>query len=87
MKEAITELIGKHVVARRTERALTQETLAAKAGVSRQALSMIERGTQAPRWDTLYALAEALRCEAFDLIPSCRQVRQIAVSIALEEDR
>ena len=75
MKEAIAALIGKHVVARRTERGMTQEEVATKCGVSRQALSMIERGTQAPRWDTLYRIAEALRCDAFDLIPSLKQVR------------
>ncbi len=75
MKEAITALIGKHVVARRTERGMTQEEVATQCGVSRQALSMIERGTQAPRWDTLYAIAQALRCEPWDLIPSLKQVR------------
>ena len=77
MKQAITELIGRHVVAYRTERELTQEEVADKAGISRQALSMIERGAQAPRWDTLYAIAGVLRCEVFDLIPSCKQVRAL----------
>lgn len=75
MKEAIATLIGKHVVARRTERGMTQEEVASKCGVSRQALSMIERGAQAPRWETLYSLAQALRCDVWDLIPSLKQVR------------
>jgi transcriptional regulator with XRE-family HTH domain len=75
VKEAIAALIGKHVVARRTERGKTQQEIAELVGISRQALSMIERGTQAPRWDTLYAIAQALHCEAWDLIPSLKQVR------------
>jgi transcriptional regulator with XRE-family HTH domain len=75
VKEAITALIGKHVAARRTERGKTQEEVAKLAGISRQALSEIERGTQAPRWETLYMLAQALRCEVFDLIPSLKQVQ------------
>jgi len=75
VKEAISRLIGTHVAARRTDRKLTQEEVAQLAGISRQALSEIERGTQAPRWETLYALAQALHCDAFDLIPSVKQVQ------------
>jgi transcriptional regulator with XRE-family HTH domain len=75
VKEAICELIGRYVAARRLGEGLTQEEAASKAGVSRQALSEIERGTQAPRWETLYALAEVMRCEIWDLIPTVRQVK------------
>jgi len=74
VKEAIARLIGRHVFAKRTERKLTQEEVASRVGVSRQALSLIEVGKQAPRWETIYALAAVLRCEVFDLIPSHRQV-------------
>lgn len=77
MKEAIAELIGKHVVARRTGAELTQQELATKVGIARQSLSEIERGTQAPRWETLYTLAEVLRCEVYDLLPTCRQARTL----------
>lgn len=84
MKQAISELIGRHVVAHRTERDLTQEDVASRCGISRQSLSLIERGVAAPRWDTLYAIAGVLRCEVFDLIPSYRQVR---AAQALLEDR
>lgn len=78
MKEAICELIGRYVAARRLAVGLTQAEAANQAGVSRQALSMIERGSQAPRWDTLYMLADVLRCEVFDLIPTLRQVKYVA---------
>jgi transcriptional regulator with XRE-family HTH domain len=77
VKEAITELIGRYVATRRLERRKTQDEIAAEVGVSRQALSEIERGRQAPRWETIYALAEAMQCEVWDLIPTCRQVRNL----------
>lgn len=75
MKDVICELIGHHVAARRTRHGMTQEAVAYQVGVSRQALSEIERGTQAPRWETLYVLAEVLRCEVYDLLPTVKQVR------------
>jgi len=75
MKEAISRLIGTHVAARRTDRKQTQEEVAQLAGISRQALSEIERGTQAPRWETLYSLADVLCCDVWDLIPSLKQVQ------------
>jgi DNA-binding XRE family transcriptional regulator len=76
VKEAITELVGRHVATQRLQLGLSQETVAATAGVSRQALSAIERGAQAPSWTTVYALAEVLRCEVADLLPTIRQVRR-----------
>lgn len=75
MKEVIVELVGRHVATQRLHLELSQEVVAASAGMSRQALSAIERGMQAPRWETLYALAGALRCEVGDLMPTLRQVR------------
>lgn len=77
MSDAIPVLIGRHVAARRTRLALTQEELAKKTGISRQALSMIERGVNPPRWGTVYDLAEALRVEVFDLVPTVKQVRLV----------
>ena len=76
MKRAIQELIGRRVAAKRSERGLTQQEAAELTGVSRQSLSMIETGTQAPRWETIYSLSEVLRCEVFDLLPTYRQVRR-----------
>lgn len=75
MKEAIADLIGKHVTAKRTARGMTQDEVAKLAGITRQTISMIERGTQTPGWDTLYVLAGILRCEVYDLLPTYKQVR------------
>jgi DNA-binding XRE family transcriptional regulator len=77
MKAAIMELIGRLVATRRANAGHSQEYVSAKVGISRQSLSLIERGETAPRWETLYALSEVLRCEVFDLIPSYNQVRLI----------
>ena len=76
MREAIGTLIGRHVAAQRLQREKTQQQLAELVGVSRQAISEIERG-QAPKWDTLYLIALALRCEPWDLIPTLKQVRTL----------
>lgn len=77
MREAIARLIGSHVTARRLQCGFTQATLAEKAGITRQLVSMIERGVQGTSLPTLYALARALRCEAWDLLPTCAQVRRL----------
>jgi transcriptional regulator with XRE-family HTH domain len=84
VKDAITELIGRRCVARRLQRGLTQAQVAAKVGISHQALSEIERGNQAPKWETIYALSKALVCEVWDLIPTLNQVRLIERARALE---
>ncbi|MEQ9721268.1 S24 family peptidase [Yersinia alsatica] len=53
---------GERLLARREELGLTQEDLAAKAGITRMAISKIELGmTQKPRADNLFALAKALQ--------------------------
>jgi len=75
VKNVIARFVGKHVVSRRTERRWTQSQLAQKVGISRQALSAIERGAQMPATETMYALAHALRCEVYDLLPTYSQVK------------
>lgn len=71
----IARHIGAHIVARRIERKLTQQEVAKRADISRQALSEMERGTQLPAWESIYKIAQAMRIEVFDLIPAVKQVR------------
>lgn len=73
-RQDIARHIGAHITARRIERKLTQQQVATKAGISRQALSEMERGTQLPAWESIYRIAQVYRCEVFDLIPVVRQV-------------
>lgn len=53
----------------REKRGLTQAELAARSGVSQQAISKIEKGEREnPGTMTLLKLSEALRCSIYDLI-------------------
>lgn len=56
--------LGERVLMRRNQLGMTQEQLAAAAGVSRMGVAKIELSvTQNARADTLFALAKALKCD------------------------
>ena len=55
-----TSSIGSRLSQARAERGLTQEELAARAGISAKMVSLIERGKRTPGIPTVYALAGAL---------------------------
>ena len=59
---------GANVARLRLDRQLTQEVLAAKAGVSRVELGKIERGVVVPRARTLAELAKALAVPVGELV-------------------
>ena len=52
----------------RTRKRLSQEALAAKAGLSVSYISMLERGQRTPPLDTLESLAKALSVAATSLL-------------------
>jgi len=52
----------------RLRRKLSQESLAAKAGLSVSYISMLERGQRTPPLDTLEQLAKALAISAVSLL-------------------
>ncbi|MFL1813513.1 LexA family protein [Plesiomonas shigelloides] len=57
--------LADRLISRRQELNMTQETLAAKSGVTRMGISKIELGlTIHARADTLFSLAKALKCNA-----------------------
>src|SRR5215211_7210596 len=58
--DAISVNIGERLRALREERNISMRALAARSGLSANALSMIERGKASPSVSTLYKLAEAL---------------------------
>jgi transcriptional regulator with XRE-family HTH domain len=60
--------VGDKVKGLRDKRALTQEELAAKAGLTVAALSRIERNNAEPRPTTRRKLAEALGVDPSELI-------------------
>lgn len=60
--------IGARIRSLRKAAGLTQEKLAAAAGVGRVTTARIESGEQSPRYKTLLALAAALGVESSDLL-------------------
>lgn len=58
----LAERFGKEVRARRKVRGLTQAQLGEAAGLSEEWVRRIERGTSAPSFEALDALAGALGC-------------------------
>jgi predicted ATPase/DNA-binding XRE family transcriptional regulator len=59
-------LFGEELRRLRRRSGLTQETLAARAGLSPEAVSLLERGRRSPRMTTMRLLAEALRLPESD---------------------
>jgi transcriptional regulator with XRE-family HTH domain len=60
---------GAAIVVRRRELGLTQRDLAARADLTQQYLSLIERGAVEPRLDLRLRLASALEMTAESLFP------------------
>ena len=69
--------IAANIARLRLDRQLTQEELAAKAGLSRVALGKIERGTVVPRARTLAVLATALAVPVRDLVTPVRPLESV----------
>jgi len=61
-------LVGEKLRAVRAMRALTQQELAERAGVSRVTIARIETGERLPRFDTLSAIGRALAVPLTDLL-------------------
>ena len=60
-------LFGRKLRQLRRQRSMTQESLAEGAGVSVDLISNIERGINAPSFETLEKLARSLRVSVKDL--------------------
>lgn len=59
--------VGNRIRALRLDRSLTQERLAERAGLDRQAVNRIEGGLASPRLDSLFLIAGALDVSPADL--------------------
>jgi transcriptional regulator with XRE-family HTH domain len=64
----LEQLVTQNLRAARMQKKLSQEALAAKAGVSVSYVSMLERGERNPPLDTLEALANALGVAPLSLL-------------------
>lgn len=65
---APTERVAMRVKEWRSRRGLTQEQLAAKAGISRGYLARLETARQDPKLSTLEKLAKALKVDVAKLL-------------------
>lgn len=65
---SLAKLVQERVRALRLERALTQEELCERAGISIDAVSRIEGGSRVPTLETLERLAAALDVAVEDLV-------------------
>jgi transcriptional regulator with XRE-family HTH domain len=65
--------LGRAVAHARHERGISQEDLAAKAGIHTTYLSGIERGRSNPTWTVLLSLSKALRLRPAELIEAAEQ--------------
>lgn len=65
---SLADRFSSNLRSERLRRRLSQETLAAKAGLSVSYISMLERGQRAPPLDTLEALAKALAVSPTSLL-------------------
>ena len=59
-------LFGDELRRLRRRSGLSQETLASRAGLSPEAVSLLERGRRSPRMTTMRMLADALRLREID---------------------
>jgi len=66
------EALGNRLRRTRKRAGMTQEGLATAAGIGRVTLVSIESGDQSPRYDTLLAIADGLRCPIEELVTSYR---------------
>ena len=69
--------IAANVARLRLDRQLTQEELAAKAGLSRMALGKVERGAVVPRARTLADLAKALAVPVGEIVTPVRPLESV----------
>lgn len=76
VSQAFTRKFGEVIRELRDERGLSQEALAAKAGLHRTQISLIERGQRSVRLDTIERLAKALRVQPSAMMPQISMRRR-----------
>lgn len=81
----LRQILSKNIKALRSQRSLTQEDLAEKAGISVPFLSNIERSNKWPYPDSLTKLAEALDVEVYMLFQDSKPPLSDKVLKTLEQ--
>lgn len=73
MAETISSRFGKEVRKLRMNRGLSQEALAASAGLDRTFISMVERGVRKPTLDSAKRIADALDTSLGEVLRSIEE--------------
>lgn len=82
MKKLLSEVVAQRVRQIRQAKGWSQEQLAEAAGLSRDAVSRIERNDRAARLDTVAAIAEGLGVEVAALVIGTARVQLSGVEEA-----
>ncbi|EGQ9699250.1 MULTISPECIES: helix-turn-helix domain-containing protein [Vibrio] len=69
MNKNLAELVGKRIAKMRKSKGLTQDKLALFAEIDRSYVGRIERGEVNITIEKLYEIADALGCDAKELLP------------------
>ncbi|RZP78418.1 XRE family transcriptional regulator [Vibrio vulnificus] len=69
MNKNLAELVGKRITKMRKSKGLTQDKLALFAEIDRSYVGRIERGEVNITIEKLYEIADALGCDAKELLP------------------
>ncbi|HEX2994162.1 MAG TPA: helix-turn-helix domain-containing protein [Anaerolineales bacterium] len=85
--EAISVNVGKRLSELREARNISMRALAARSGLSANALSMIERGKASPSVSTLYKLADALGISITSFFASEMEKKHVVFLKANQRDR
>lgn len=80
-ERSLTKQVGKNIQMRRKKLALSQERMAERIGIGQQALSSMERGAIAPKFERLPIIAETLNCSVADLFRISEQDKERFESI------
>ena len=82
------EQLGRTIAKVREEKDYSQEKLAKKVRLTRTSITNIERGRQRIQLHTLYMIADILKVELSELLPSRKTLNQVqsAASVTVSDD-
>lgn len=91
MDSSINKVVGNRVKHFRKKRGLSQTQLSEIVGLTRSSISNIESGRQSTKLEKYYHIAEILKIDIYDLLPSINKIDTDSVSqnieLSVEKDK
>jgi transcriptional regulator with XRE-family HTH domain len=78
------QAVGRNIKDIRSDRGLTQETLATQIRAARTTITNIESGTQAATLHQLWSIAQVLKVEVADLLPPRLEIENQAADMRIQ---